>query len=256
MGIALAFAAAGAGAVLGLVASPDPDRQQRLDQLSAVAAAAVEGASRAEARANEAHALAKATRASLVEAQARLAALGQSGAAQEAEDVRAAEALGISTAISRASTSLWGGDKLRVMAAIVREARRNGLDPLLVAAVIQVESHFDPFAVSSVGACGLMQLMPPTAQALMPDRSLRAPHLFNPVLNVELGTAYLSQLMGRFDGDLRRALIAYNAGPTAARSLTRNSAASKRLGVYPKAVLAAYRQLLTAEAPPALASLR
>src|SRR5205823_8912473 len=126
--------------------------------------------------------------------------------------------------------------------------RRNGLDPLLVAAVIEVESRFDPFAVSGVGACGLMQLMPPTAQWLLEkddkDGRLKPSHLFNPVLNIELGTAYLAQLMERFDGDLQQALIAYNAGPATARSLRRGTGAWSRLATYSSAVLSAYKALL------------
>ena len=73
---------------------------------------------------------------------------------------------------------------------------------------------------------------------------LRPAHLFNPVLNIELGTAYLSQLMERFDGDLQQALIAYNAGPATARSLRRGTRAWKRLATYPSAVLSAYKALL------------
>src|SRR5262249_36918271 len=116
------------------------------------------------------------------------------------------------------------------------------------AAVIQVESHFDPFAVSSVGARGLMQLMPPTAQWLVSkDASpvrIRPTHLFNPVLNIELGTTYLAQLMKRFDGDLTRPLIAYNAGPSVARPLQHGSRSWRRLSVYPRNVLAAYKSVL------------
>ena len=134
------------------------------------------------------------------------------------------------------------------MAAIVREARRNGLDPALVAAVIQVESHFDPFAVSGAGACGLMQLMLPTARWLLekgPEpKKVRPAHLFNPVFNIELGTGYLAHLMSRFDGDLTRALIAYNAGPRIARSLQRGSSSWRRLHAYPRNVLAAYKSFL------------
>ena len=116
--------------------------------------------------------------------------------------------------------------------------------------MIQVESRFDPFAISSVGARGLMQLMPPTAQWLLekaaePTR-IRPTHLFNPVLNIELGTSYLAHLMDRFDGDLTRALIAYNAGPSVARALRRGSTSWRRLEKYPKNVLAAYKSLLTA----------
>jgi len=230
-----------------VVASPSPDG--RAEHLGYVAAAATQTAVAAEQRTKTAQARAALAEKQLAELQSRVALLNQNGMVQEAEDFREAEALGISRLIARESTAIWGDEKRRVLAAIVREAHRNGLDPVMVAAVIQVESHFDPYAVSHVGACGLMQLMAPTAQGLLPAKSakelkLRAPHLFNPVLNIELGTAYLAQLMRRFDGDLSMALIAYNAGPGVARSLVRNSASSKRLSVYPKAVLAAYRQML------------
>jgi soluble lytic murein transglycosylase-like protein len=65
------------------------------------------------------------------------------------------------------------------------------------------------------------------------------------VLNVELGTSYLAQLLDRFEGDLVRALIAYNAGPSVARSLQRGSRSWRRLEAYPKNVLAAYKTVLT-----------
>src|SRR5207302_303984 len=84
------------------------------------------------------------------------------------------------------------------------------------------------------GACGLMQLMPPTAQSLAGKQDLRPAALFNPVLNVELGTTYLAHLMERFDGDLQQALIAYNAGPTLAKSLRRGSRAWRRLAGNPR----------------------
>ena len=257
LGIAFACLAAGAGAALGLVASPNPDG--RAERLGYLAAAATQSAARAQARAKSAQARTAQAEKQLAELQSRMTLLAENGMVQEAEDYREAEALGISRFISSESTALWGDEKRRVMAAIVREGRRNRLDPVMVAAVIQVESHFNPYAISGAGACGLMQLMAPTAQALLPVKSskelhLRASHLFNPVLNIELGTAYLAQLMKRFDGDMSMTLIAYNAGPGVARSLVRNSAASKRLAVYPKAVLAAYRQMLTAPQATQLAS--
>jgi soluble lytic murein transglycosylase len=234
------------GAVLGLVKQPNPNHAQEMSVYTATAA--VDTARQAQQKL-------LAAEEKLSRAQARIDALRQSGAEQDLADFQEAERLGVSRFMSN-STSLWGDDRRRVEVAIVREARRNGLDPLLVAAVIQVESRFDPFAVSGVGACGLMQLMPPTAQWLLdkqPDDSdgpdkVKKSHLFNPVLNIELGTAYLAQLMQRFDGDLNLALIAYNAGPGVAHSLTPNGKAYKRLSVYPKSVLAAYKSLLT---PPA-----
>lgn len=229
-----------AGALLGLVRQPNPERQ--VDSFVWTTAAAVEAARHAEDRARSAE-------KSLADANARIEALSAFGAAQELADYQEAEHLGVSR-FMKDSTALWGDERRHVEAAIVREAHRNGLDPLLVAAVIQVESRFDPFAVSGVGACGLMQLMPPTAQWLLDkdqavDAKLRPAHLFNPVLNIELGTAYLAHLMDRFDGDLTQALIAYNAGPGVARSLRRGSRAFRRLEQYPKAVLAAYKALLT-----------
>jgi soluble lytic murein transglycosylase-like protein len=85
-------------------------------------------------------------------------------------------------------------------------ARRHGLDPLLVRAVIRAESNFDARAVSPKGAAGLMQLMPETAQRYGVDNR------FDPRQNVDGGVRYLRDLMAMFDGDLSLALAAYNAG--------------------------------------------
>jgi soluble lytic murein transglycosylase len=233
-----ALLAAGAGAALGIVGHPGPAGDEHLvKELSVTAAAAVQSAQRSEQRARLAE-------RALADARQKLDALASVGALQDYDDLREAERLRLDRMIR--SQSLVADDRKRVLAAIVRESRRNGLDPLLVAAVIQVESHFDPFAVSNVGACGLMQLMPPTAKELSGEE-LKAKHLFNPVLNIELGTAYIARLFDRFGGDLRRALIAYNAGPSVARSLRHGSKAYRRLEAYPNAVLAAYRSLALAQ---------
>ena len=239
-GALLALGAAAAGAALGLVASPGPGSDETAANLTWTTAAAVQAAQRSERRA-------EAAGKALAEARAHLARLEQAGLVQELRDWQEAKRLGLDRALSDRG-GLWGDDRRRVLAAIVREARRHGLDPLMVAAVIEIESRFDPFAVSHAGAYGLMQLMPPTAQELFPGRRpLNAAYLFNPVLNVELGTAYMAQLLRRFDGDLQRALIAYNAGPSVARALVRGSKSHRRLQAYPRAVLAAYRDLLLAQ---------
>jgi soluble lytic murein transglycosylase-like protein len=238
--LAFVCGASASGAVLGLLKKPDPG--DRADQFAFTTAAAVELARVAEDRARSA-------RTELRAAKSRLDALSTVGAEQELSDYQEAERIGVPR-FMKDSTTLWGDERRRVMAALVRASRRNGLDPALVAAVILVESRFDPFAVSSVGARGLMQLMPPTAQWLLEKESepvrIRPAQLFNPVLNIELGTSYLAHLMGRFDGDLTRALIAYNAGPSVARALRRGSESWRRLERYPKNVLAAYKSLLTA----------
>jgi soluble lytic murein transglycosylase-like protein len=92
---------------------------------------------------------------------------------------------------------------------ITEHARRHDVRPDLVRAVIQVESAFNPSAVSPKGAMGLMQLMPATA------RSLGVGNPFDPRQNVGAGVAYLRQLLDRYDNDEQLALAAYNAGPGA-----------------------------------------
>jgi soluble lytic murein transglycosylase len=92
----------------------------------------------------------------------------------------------------------------------------NGLDPGLVLAVIQAESAGDPHAVSRTGARGLMQLMPATADEVARRLGVRLwghSDLFNPDINVRLGTAYLAQLRRMFGDDPHLYIAAYNAGP-------------------------------------------
>jgi soluble lytic murein transglycosylase-like protein len=88
-------------------------------------------------------------------------------------------------------------------------ARRHGLSDDLVRAVIQVESAFNPLALSPKGAMGLMQLMPATAD------ELGVINPFDPDENVRAGVAYLRRLIDRYDGRVELALAAYNAGPGA-----------------------------------------
>ncbi len=89
-------------------------------------------------------------------------------------------------------------------------AEKYGLDPKLVSAVAEVESGFSQDVVSSVGAVGVMQLMPETAESLGVD-----PH--DAAQNIEGGAHYLRKMLDSFDGDIRKAVAAYNAGPEAVR---------------------------------------
>ena len=91
-------------------------------------------------------------------------------------------------------------------AAVERAAGRHNVDPNLVRALIKVESNFNPNAVSSKGAMGLMQLMPQTA------RELHLTNPFDPEENVDAGVRHLKKLMESFGGDVRLSLAAYNAG--------------------------------------------
>jgi soluble lytic murein transglycosylase len=98
---------------------------------------------------------------------------------------------------------------------IVAAARANGLPPSLVAGIIRQESAFDPRATSPVGARGLMQLMPPTAREMASRLDSPSPRagLYDPEYSIELGSAYLKQLLKMFDGNVELAVASYNGGP-------------------------------------------
>lgn len=168
---------------------------------------------------------------------------------QELDDAPAyeeAESLGVVALVKK--SRLPDRQQRRLSVAIVREAGANGLDPLLVLAVIHCESGYDPFAVSPVGAMGLMQLMPDTGDWLLSRRGVelrRRNNLFDVELNVEIGAAYLSELIREF-GSIERALVAYNAGPGAAEKiLARAPLRRKFLQGYPAKVMDQYRKLRT-----------
>ena len=99
---------------------------------------------------------------------------------------------------------------------ILAESRNQRISPHLVAAVIFVESRFRDGAVSEVGAQGLMQLMPETATEVSDKYGLGLVDVGDlrvPELNIRIGSAYLAELLRRFD-DERDAIAAYNAGPS------------------------------------------
>lgn len=87
-----------------------------------------------------------------------------------------------------------------------RIAEQNQVSPQLVHSVIQVESNYDPDAISAKGAQGLMQLIPSTA------RRFGVANVFDPAQNIEGGARYLKYLLGLYKGDEALALAAYNAG--------------------------------------------
>ena len=94
----------------------------------------------------------------------------------------------------------------------IREySRRNGLDPYTIMGLIHQESYFDAKAKSSVGATGLMQLMPATAKELA-GRFHIAPRLDNPETNIHLGSAHFKMLVKLFNGSDQLAIASYNAG--------------------------------------------
>ena len=124
-----------------------------------------------------------------------------------------------SATLNRRGSWKLTSDKVQSVATLVDEAARaNGLPKDLIFGIIWVESRFNPEAVSPVGAKGLMQLMPKTADYLADCIDWRGSHdSFDPEFNIAAGSYYISRLIKQFDGDVDVALAAYNAGPTKVR---------------------------------------
>jgi len=98
---------------------------------------------------------------------------------------------------------------------VFTQAQEHGIDPYLVFAIIRAESKYEDAAESPVGAKGLMQIMPETAQWIAKQRGMGAlepDSLHDPQVNISLGCWYLADLSREFDGRLPLVIAAYNAG--------------------------------------------
>ncbi len=141
---------------------------------------------------------------------------------QEVADATPTDELGkIFTVIRSARSDISDAEAWRVSEVILEESAKRHLDPMMVLAVIQVESGFQPTAVSPMGARGIMQIMPETGKFLSESlgqeygfhpASFRPESLDDPLLNIRLGVYYLHDLTKQFKS-LNLALLAYNAGP-------------------------------------------
>jgi len=106
---------------------------------------------------------------------------------------------------NKVQATSFGGDTASLINAA---ASQYHVDPKLVAAIAQAESGGNQEAVSSAGAVGVMQLMPDTAASLGVDP-------YNKEQNIEGGTKYIKEMLDTFNGDVKKAVAAYNAGPNA-----------------------------------------
>lgn len=114
---------------------------------------------------------------------------------------------------------------------VVTTASRFKLDPRLLAAIITVETEWDPHAVGLHGERGLMQILPSTAEFLAEEADLDEYDLADSPTNLMLGALYLSQLLEQY-ADVPTALAVYNGGPRAAENAARNIYARKVLRHY------------------------
>ncbi|MEW6434587.1 MAG: lytic transglycosylase domain-containing protein [Myxococcota bacterium] len=119
---------------------------------------------------------------------------------------------------------------------IEEAALRYRIPAALVRAVMHAESAFDPNAVSVVGASGLMQLMPATAQEMF------VKDIFDAKENIEGGTRYLRVLANEFDGDMVKMVAAYNAGPDAVKKYNGQVPPYAETQAYVRKVLSLYFQ--------------
>lgn len=95
---------------------------------------------------------------------------------------------------------------------VVRYSEAAGVDPSLAYAVMRAESSFTPVATSPVGARGLMQLMPQTAAMVLHVKKIEPERLYDPELNIRLGTKHLRELIDKFGGNQTAVIASYNAG--------------------------------------------
>ena len=143
----------------------------------------------------------------------------------------------------------------RVSEVILEESLKRNLDPMLVVAVIEVESRFQYSMISPLGARGIMQIMPDTGKSLtdavarelgLPPVAYRPEFLDDPILNIRMGIYYLHDLRKQFR-NLNLALIAYNAGPTELQNRLENNQEFSQ--EYANVVFDAYKRYTNRKAP-------
>jgi len=150
---------------------------------------------------------------------ARIRAAGRKDEPRQHEDLRSmVKFISGLIAVHRPNITDCG----KVAAQIVKHSARAKVDPFLVAAMISVESRFGQSERSSVGAVGLMQLMPATARHVADPKQAIRPSLTDVATNIQLGVDYWNELSKRYRGNTFVALAAYNWGPGNVDKVSRN----------------------------------
>jgi soluble lytic murein transglycosylase len=141
-------------------------------------------------------------------------------------------------------TGLPPRDIQKLAQVIYEESLDSEYDPELILAVIAAESSFNNWSRSTMGAIGLMQIMPTTGSSLAKAENIHwmgSVTLFDPYLNIKLGIKYLAMMHDEF-GDLQIALTAYNYGPTRVREMLKRCDLLPR--AYSQKVLSTYKRYL------------
>ena len=127
--------------------------------------------------------------------------------------------------IAATATDALALSRAEIKQIVITEAMNSPVPPSLALAVAKIESDFNTRALSTAGARGVMQIMPATARVV--SRRVRLPYakskLTNAAYNVKLGSAYLADLIEKYDGSYVLALAAYNAGPSNVRRWLRDN---------------------------------
>jgi hypothetical protein len=118
-------------------------------------------------------------------------------------------ALALSLSLSSTVAAMSLTNKNVIQKLLVDEANKQGIDPTLALAIAEVESNFDPRALSKMGAMGVMQIMPATAETVF---GVASEKLFDANINIALGIRFIKQLLIRYDQRLEIALSHYNGG--------------------------------------------